>query len=86
MERFTTPGATNVSKAGLCYRRVLKHAVVWHIWEERNKRIFKDTGCTVDKVWARIIESIWDWCFGREEVKEIRVEDLIFSWSRVTVL
>lgn len=60
--------------------------IVWHIWEEQNKRTFKDEVNTIEKVWTRIIGSIWDWCFESEDVKGIRVEDLIFEWSRVILM
>lgn len=48
----------NLTRAGLIELRVIVHAIMWIIWQERNNRIFiKEKFCSAEENWYRLVQS-----------------------------
>lgn len=81
-ERTQKLWSLNLTRAGLIYRRVAVHALIWNVWFERNNRIFEEKSRDVEEVWNRVVKCIWDWSYEDLGVKDIRLEDLNCIWGK----
>lgn len=74
-------GSEELSNTGKIYWEVLNHAVLWVIWNERNKRIFEEEKMDTWNLINKVKECLWSWCM--QEVQNTRIEDVIFQFARI---
>ncbi|KAL5726366.1 hypothetical protein ACHQM5_009414 [Ranunculus cassubicifolius] len=74
-------GNEDLSEKGKAYWEVVNHAIFWVIWLERNRRLFEGEEMPNWKLVSKIKHFIWSWCL--EEIKDVRLEILMFQFARL---
>lgn len=75
------PVSQRITSVGKVLWRKLPHAVFWVLWLERNMRIFEEIDQPVFKLIQSVKEACWNWSLGEHAIKDIYLEDIMFSWD-----
>lgn len=67
------------SRRGKIRWRPLFHVILWNLWLERNNRVFEGTATEIGSFIQKVKTTIWSWCLGVPELKNTRLEHLIFD-------
>lgn len=74
-------GHSSLTAAGKVYWRVMKQALMWNVWLERNTRLFEDEEHAMWMLIDRVKETMWKWSLNEEGVKGIRLEQMMFHFA-----
>nr|DAD22912.1 TPA_asm: hypothetical protein HUJ06_024375 [Nelumbo nucifera] len=61
---------------GKNFWRALTHAVMWCIWDERNRRSFDNKFVRTEAIRERILECTFSWILSSDHFKGFRYADL----------
>lgn len=73
-DRLLVWDSTSATCQGSILRSCVPHAILWVMWNERNKRCFEEVEVSWDKLILSVKECIWSWCRDLNSMKNLRFE------------
>ncbi|XP_010249547.1 PREDICTED: uncharacterized protein LOC104592081 isoform X1 [Nelumbo nucifera] len=70
----------NLDKRGSCFWKVIIHAVMWNIWEERNRRLFNENYSSLETLRDRTLANINSWMMNSKVFEGIKRSKLQRNW------
>ena len=56
-------------------------AMAWHLWLERNARVFENKNAEVSEVWCRVKFTASLWAFASNQFGILSVNDIYSNWG-----
>lgn len=80
-DRFRNWAFLSFTKTGAALKRFLPFAIVWRVWEERNRRCFDEQASSLQQIIVKVMETVWGWCSLLSDFKEWRLDRVIALWE-----
>lgn len=83
IDRLLSWNPRALSVQGQIIKPLIPHAIVWVLWNERNRRVFDEVEVSFQRLVVSVKECAWSWSLGLPAMKDTRFEKLIFHWARL---